>query len=39
MESRAAVFLMGAVMAVASLLLARLVPAEPADGMETRFAL
>jgi predicted MFS family arabinose efflux permease len=38
MESRAAVFLMGAVMAVASLLLARLVPAEPADGMETRFA-
>jgi predicted MFS family arabinose efflux permease len=38
MESRAAVFLMGAVMALASLLLARLVPAEPADGMETRFA-
>jgi predicted MFS family arabinose efflux permease len=38
MESRAAVFLMGAVMAVASLLLARLVPAEPANGLETRFA-
>jgi len=38
MESRAAVFLMGAVMALASLLLARLVPAEPADGTETRFA-
>ena len=38
MESRAAVFLMGAVMAFASLLLARLVPAAPGVGMETRFA-
>jgi len=36
MESRAAVFLMGAVMAFGSLLLARLVPADPAAGMETR---
>jgi MFS family permease len=38
MESRAAVFLMGAVMAAGSLLLARLVPIEPAHGLETRFA-
>lgn len=37
-ESHAAVFLMGAVMAVGSLVLARLVPREPADGLETRFA-
>ena len=38
MESHGAVFLMGAAMAFASLLLARLVPAVPAVGMETRFA-
>ncbi len=38
MESRAAVFLMGAAMALGSLLLARLVPAAPAAGMETRLA-
>jgi hypothetical protein len=37
-ESYAAVFLMGAVMAIGSLLLARLVPAQPAHGLETRFA-
>jgi hypothetical protein len=38
MESHAAVFLMGAVMAVGSLVLARLVPSDPASGLETRFA-
>ena len=38
-QSHAAVFLMGAVMAVGSLLLARMVPAEPSRGSETRFVL
>jgi predicted MFS family arabinose efflux permease len=37
-ESRAAVFLMGAAMAFGSLLLARLVPSAPGEGLETRFA-
>ncbi len=38
-ESRAAVFLMGALMAAVSLVLARLVPADPMAGSETRFAV
>jgi len=38
LESRAAVFLMGATMAFGSLLLARLVPVQPEAGLETRLA-
>jgi len=37
-QSHAAVFLMGTVMAIASVMLARLVLAKPADGLETCFA-
>lgn len=38
-HSHAAVFLMGAVMAFGSLLLARVVPNHPEQGLETRFAM